>query len=987
MAGTLPSAAAAIATAPGGICSQRAGAPRLAATAGRATPGPSPAWARAPRPTDRRRGVAARMFRDGDAGVDSSAPASSFAATPPSPEVPPSQPLGNAVPFVPSTRRRHSAQPRIASVAAGAAARDEDRQERLAAAAEAGEAMRGVEARYREAQLQEDGERAASLDPALLIGELTASATVPFGDPGEGSLDRAGLGQGSGEGEALGAPSAGAGPYGGLAVEIDVDLDAGSGFGGGYVSRYGGYTVVRPGGDPAYDDIGRELRKEQGTAPRGGFTASAQLAAEAAARKAATAEDLREGVLDSNPELQDVYGVFGPSSLAADDEGGDNARLEAMLEAAPFGLDGEAGGGSGSALSDPLRGGGGAGAAGDPLSALDALAHQAALERLQGMAPPRRRRAGLAPGRLADPADVMPTPPPRAAAKPAAGPAKPAAAAAAAKAVGRGGRRRATATPGDHALAGSAAASAAPVYGNSPDVADEDLAAPPPLARAAGVAAKRRGGNAAAAKAGPKPLARKPHVYGTPGVYSNSPDVLDTDVDGGAKAAAAADSRDDELPPPAPLSPVRPPAPRPPPMPRGPSVASAAAAVAVATGRAAPGSHSPTSPASTPTSSPPSPTAAASPSAPAAVPAPAPTPAAPAANTAFSVAVSIPPPTGTAAVPDSRKLKSLLDVDRQFLDADHGSGWDETAHDLRKAMRSTSPKPKYVSLAQQQLAKGFNSQATQTIGIHGGGGGGGNGSAAAKAPDGGAASGAAAAASTGVGGMAGAGGSQGDVPRSVLRVEYVPSQTYGGVTRTAAVLQADGTLTLLARPTGPSKQRVKAALQLLRMSPESGEFRASARAAEAAADVREAAAAAAAAVSVAEVVAAAGERGLEMEVIDRRTSPVSTPEASATMNSTDERDLMVQQPGLILGVTEINPDEVVADPGEYPFQPLGDHWSEPLGMEPMSLGSNPGGLEGEEGRMASMEYNEDLDEVMSQLSDGRCGWGEDGTSMFESDVY
>jgi hypothetical protein len=100
----------------------------------------------------------------------------------------------------------------------------------------------------------------------------------------------------------------------------------------------------------------------------------------------------------------------------------------------------------------------------------------------------------------------------------------------------------------------------------------------------------------------------------------------------------------------------------------------------------------------------------------------------------------------------------------------------------------------------------------QTCGVHGGeGGGGGGGGAGQFVPSSHAPPPPAPSPASPTTAAAAPGGS---VPG---RVAAVPSHTYGGLVRTAAVLEADGSLRLLARPQGPSASRVRAALQLLHL--------------------------------------------------------------------------------------------------------------------------------------------------------------------------
>ena len=375
-----------------------------------------------------------------------------------------------------------------------------------------------------------------------------------------------------------------------------------------------------------------------------------------------------------------------------------------------------------------------------------------------------------------------------------------------------------------------------------------------------------------------------------------------------------------------------------------------------------------------------------------------------------------PPPPPTAI---DRRLKSLSDVDRQFIEGldnvANGHGWSDQARDLQAGMQShVTPRPSatakargpaqpaYAAHMHTPPAEGTNpavSSEPQTCGIHGSGGGGGGGgggrggggvaaAAGVKPPvvaagmvmgslptrmgfvggggcgvggvgsssssgsgsshgsrsiTAGAASGGTAPSDEmgggggsdgggdggggGSGGGGGNGGSSDPLPKTVGRLPAVPSQTYGVIARTAAILEADGQLTLLARPTGPTPERVRAALRLLHMSPDSRAFASTAAAAVAAATIDEAAAAAvtaeaaaaaaeaaAAGGSAADAAAAAGERGLEIEVIDRRGAGSATGSLSSATSSplTSLDELMEIAPSLMLGQTEINPADVAA---------------------------------------------------------------------------
>ncbi|KAG2423115.1 hypothetical protein HXX76_002339 [Chlamydomonas incerta] len=333
----------------------------------------------------------------------------------------------------------------------------------------------------------------------------------------------------------------------------------------------------------------------------------------------------------------------------------------------------------------------------------------------------------------------------------------------------------------------------------------------------------------------------------------------------------------------------------------------------------------------------------------------------------------------------------------------------------------------------------------------GGGGSGGGGAGGGSAKPGTSRS-VAAGASGGASGASAGGGGDGRsesapppaAPPVVGRLPAVPSQTYGVIARTAAILEADGQLTLLARPTGPTPDRVRAALRLLHMSPDSRAFASTAAAAVAAATIDEAAAAAvtaeaaaaaaeaaAAGGSAADAAAAAGERGLDIEVIDRRGSGSTTASLSSAASSplTSLDELMENSPSLMLGQTEINPGDVGADPEPY-LQPRvwGDldhmhdphdpHGSGPMGgMNPLASGMLSDGEGGANGLLNGLNgllngrlndlnglgsmgglvppgrgagWHEDYDEVMGQITDGqRSGYTEDGVSggTFDSDYY
>ncbi|GLC41667.1 hypothetical protein PLESTF_000267000 [Pleodorina starrii] len=970
--------------------------------------------------TPRGRSVLARYFREGDSlggpGGDVPRPPE----PPPPPPAPgaaastssgagdggagarPPSPQGNAVPFVASTRQRHhqaaaaaaASPPEALSAAAAAAAA----RRRAGGGSEEDEAYVGVDEEIRrraqalrEAMFSEAERRAVGLHPDILVENLAAEATVPY--DAAGALEPPPARRGD-EGEAAGPPSGGAGPYAGLEVE-DVDPET------------GGFTTSRPDVDPAYDDVGRAIRKEQGRRRHPHRSPSA-LAAEARARKSATAEDMKEKLLDAVPELQDTYRVFGLPAAAARPRGlarrrsvgggteaASDEEVEELLESASFGREGavllaeeaEEPPEAASALADPLGppvgGGGGASAAGSPLAALDALEHREVLELLES--------SGAADTAAADYSNVMPSPLLElhtAAAAAAAGSSGRTPVAAAAAGAGRvrsgffrrryaaalprrrmalrGGGTAAAVRPADHvpqhAAPPAASSGYPPFYHTSPDVPEEDLqqqqqqqrgqrperrparrlvssvataATAARVARGVGVR-HRAAGEPAAVNVGEQAAAAGGAGGGggsagggkagwllQPPLYNTSPDVPDYELErtagGTATAPGMAGHENDDG--------GRPTAETP----QGGDAGSNVEARAQ----------------------------------------PPPPPPAPSEPSGGQMAAARPPLAPQRAVGRGGRLRSLGDVDRQFIDIDTVGSWDEQANDLRAAMRDSVSKPGRSSSQRQERpatqppgARGAHSSLQpQTIGIHGNAGGGG-GAAAATAGSG-----------TASGAGAGGGGGGGDGRTvTVLRVECVPSQTYGGVARTAAVLAADGQLTLLARPTGPSPERVRAALKLLHMVPDSSDFRTSAaEAAAAAADNDEREAAATEAAAVAAAMAAVGTPGMEAEAQHR-------PASAAPL--VDEREL---QSGLILGQSEIDPEEVMADPNF----PLESSWSDH--RDPHDPHVLPLMAEGE-GHMLGLQANiwhEDYDEVMGQIYDGqRSGWSEDAVNGgFDSDVY
>ncbi|KXZ49154.1 hypothetical protein GPECTOR_23g81 [Gonium pectorale] len=106
--------------------------------------------------------------------------------------------------------------------------------------------------------------------------------------------------------------------------------------------------------------------------------------------------------------------------------------------------------------------------------------------------------------------------------------------------------------------------------------------------------------------------------------------------------------------------------------------------------------------------------------------------------------------------------------------------------------------------------------------------------------------------------------------------------------------------------------------------------------------------------------------------------PLPSPNRGSPMSSVDERELLQQQPGLMLGQTEIDPALVHADWAA-------DHADR---HDPHA----PAGLLEDESNLMGMQagvYHEDYDEVMGQIVDAqRSGWSEDGVNGgFRSDVY
>ncbi|GFR44445.1 hypothetical protein Agub_g5656 [Astrephomene gubernaculifera] len=972
---------------------------------------------------------------------------------------------------------------------------------------------------HREDRLFEEAEeRAVALHPDILLEDLVAEASVPFdaagGYEGGGAgadldLDlassdaaaAAGGGGGGGDvddaGEAAVRPSGGAGPHAGLAIE-DVD------------PRSGGFMASRPLVDSAYDDVGRAIRAEQGRhVHHSSASAESVEAAEAAARKAATADDQRERLLDAAPELQETYGVYG--GFGSEEGGalvGGEGRLEELLETAPFGEDegvmvdlgGGGGGGEAAAaaeaaaeatspLADPLRqlaGGGGSGAR-DPLTALDALAHQEALELLQegaadedsGSSSSSSSNNSMAAGE-ADVADVMPAPPILRAMRGA----PPTAAAAVSNGGGAGRAGSSTdSTSNDKATAGQqqqqvqqvqhnqprvgrrlqlnvdsgsgprlhlrrqqqhhqhhqqahapnrpggsepAEKDAAPMpppvaqtlpppfFRTSPDVPDEDLEHPPPAAAAhVPPAVPRGGGGGGGGGEQTKGVAATPAVApggahastAAPGRLNNNPDVADEDVerrDGNAAPLAAEADTSDSIAP---------------------------GDVDVDSGGGGGGGGGGLVHGASP------------------LPPPGvqghvghqPAPQAGALRGGWVGGDSSSIGKGAEAL---RKLRSFGDIDRQFIGLESSGGsWDERGEEgaLRRAAEqqraealagpssadlqdtggpsaATSSRssgrssgsggdagaadraapaspPREPNANNKGSSSGSSGNAsvrtlspgargassslqTQTIGIHGhhdNAAAGASGEAEAVSP-----SSAPASVTPAAAGFGGGGGGF-----TVLRVESVPSQTYGGV-RTAAVLAANGKLTLLARPTGPSRERVRAAIKLLHMAPDSREFRSTyAAAAEEACynDERVAAADAAAAAAVVAAAAMAGSigtAGMELEVMHRST-PVS---------SVDVDQVVQEQPGLVLGQSEVDPATFPAEP----LFPVESDWHERhLPHDPHDPHGTSSMMDAE-ARMLAQEHavHEDYDEVMGQIEDAqRSGWAEDAVvrASYDSDVY
>ncbi|GIL57429.1 hypothetical protein Vafri_12658 [Volvox africanus] len=853
----------------------------------------------------------------------------------------------NAVPFVASTRQRHQhytvgapAQREARAAASASAKRHGVGSAAGLGGREEAEAYAGLDEEIRrraqvlrQAMFRRAEQRAIGLHPSTVAEDLAAEATVPYG--AADSLDP--LNVRGDEGEAAGAPSRGAGAHGGLAVE-SVDQET------------GGFTTSQPVVDPAYDDVGRAIREEHGS--RGHGRHFSLLAAEVRARKAATAEDLRGHVLDASPELQDTYKVFGiPYKSAWIHRGGaaggtlavSEEDVEALLEAVPFGPDGavliegaDLPPEESSALADPLSPSSStvASAATDPLdAALDALEHREVLELLEGGAV-----AAVTASTDTDftaISNVMPSP--LAATFPTAQPpgsSTPNASATASSSHDNSGLReprsaagnvRKSTRPGGSGSAAAAAAAAAagtqrarsasprhrltqftarnsrarhathpsssdspPVRHTSPDIQEKDLVhrqhrsrlrsrAVPSTVAAVMAARAVRGSTGANAKDADAALrqkveedrAEKAAVKDAAGsadsarwvrqilTYNTSPDMLDEDLEPTAATASSSSSIN------------------------ATGTTNTTTDNDAASGGLASASKHPQVPpksiegrlgemaaeATEPHMSGPAASQAA-------------VRVETAARAMVHPSLSPQPPPSTTG--DSRRLRSLGDVDRQFIDLDTASGWDEQAHDLRTAMRSTIPNSNRSSESRQATQSPgthgtSGSLQPETIGIHGTAAGPGVGSGGCGSGAGG----------DGGGGGGGGGSRQ---PVTVLRVECVPSQTYG-LARTAAVLAADGKLTLLARPTGPSRERVRAALKLLHMAPGSRDFETSAAEAAAAAannDEHTAAAVTGAAIAAA-MAAAVGTPGMEMEAQLRLPSPVA---------SIDERDL---QPGLVLG--------------------------------------------------------------------------------------
>ncbi|EFJ52977.1 hypothetical protein VOLCADRAFT_85772 [Volvox carteri f. nagariensis] len=902
--------------------------------------------------TSRGLAVLARCFREGsspgspagDVPLPPSPPEQTSDAPPTSSEIgahgaaSTQEPYGNAVPFIPSTRQRHQNHHNTAAVATRRAEREEPAAahgrggngrsaaepagvgsgEEAEAYADLDEEIRRQAHALREAMFLEAEQRAIAVHPNILVEDLAAEATVPYG--AAGSLDPpASRGD---EGEAAGPPSRGAGPHSGLALE-SVDPDT------------GGFTTSLPAVDPAYDDVGRAIREDHGARGRRrrrGPTSSL-LATEARARKVATAEDLREDLLAAAPELQDTYRAFGlPHSedpMAASD-----GEVEDLLEEMSFGLEGAVLAESAdlppedvSALSDPLgppAGGGGGG--GGPLEALEALEHREVLDLLESGGASAVASTSFE-GDYTDVSNVMPSPLPDIPVPESRG--------GGGRSSGGGGGaadNSGSSGPGAHKVA-------APLYNTSPDVPDDELEHPTPVPGCVLLPRDTTPGGTTAIAV---------PVADPAGKSSGSDDLLNAPNDGRSSATAQATP-----PQAAPAEPL--------------SRASATAS-----------KHAPRP--SRPSQPPP-----------------------------------LPPPSPMATTDNGRRLRSLRDVDRQFIDSDTVSGWDEQAQDLRTAMQSTVPKQARQGCQATQPPGGRNassSQQPQTIGVHG-------------LTDGDSVTAAA-------GGGSNSGGGADGRPVMVMRVEYVPSQTYG-VARTAAVLAADGQLTLLARPAGPSPERVRAALKLLRMAPDSRDFKTSAAEAAATAAIHDEQEAAAVTEAAMAAVAAAGTPAMELEAQLRPPSPVPP---------VGERDL---QPGLILGQgpllavptrlavrswkasllndeivsssdglltmlrslipvlarvffpslslvkSEIDPEEVPADPGFH----LNSPWMDGHGpLYPHDAYAAPT-MMGAEGHMLGLHANmwheeyEDYDEVMGQIHDGqRSGWSEDGVNgAFNSDVY
>ncbi|GLI67506.1 hypothetical protein VaNZ11_011709 [Volvox africanus] len=980
-------------------------------------------------PTPRGIAVLARYFREshsfGDPGGDT--PPTAAAVSPPltvsssdeagnGPSAPGSEidhaQQSNAVPFVVSTRQQHQhhnvgapaqREARAAALASskvrgvGDAAGLGGREEAEAYAGPDEDIRRRAQV-LRQAMFRRAEQRAIGLHPSIVAEDLATEATVPYG--AAGSLDPPpALGD---QGEAAGTPSRGAGAHSGLAV-------------GSVHQETGGFTTSKPIVDPAYDDVGQTIREEH----------------EARARKAATAEDLREDVLDWSPDLQDTYRVFGVPYTSAwirrrGAAGGTVAvseeDVEALLEAVPFGPDGavlvegaDLPPEDGTALIDPLGLSSStvAGAVTDPLdAALDTLERREVLELLESgavaavTASTDTNFTAISNVMPSPFAGIFPTaqPPgsntPNASAtassshdnsgfrKPMLAPGnprkstRPGGSGNAADADAAAGTQRARSASSRHRLTQFAARSSRarhatppassyppPVYHTSPDVQVEDLVqrqqrprlrsrVVPSTAAAAMAARAVRGSTGASAKDADAALrhkaeedrAEKSAVKYAAGstdsarwvrqiaIYNTSPDVLDEDLEPTAATSSSSSS-----------------------MNATGNTKSTTDNNATAAGRASASTHSQLPPKSTEVRLGGMPTVATEPQTSA--------PAAPQVAARVETAAKAtshpprspqPPPCATG---DSRRLRSLGDVDRQFIESDTVSGWDEQAHDLRTVMRSTIPESNRSPESTQSPGTHGASSSLQpeTIGIHG----------TAAGP------GVSAGGCGGGGGGAGGeenGGGGGRQPVTVLRVECVPSQTYG-LARTAAVLAADGKLTLLARPTGPSRERVRAALKLLHMAPGSCGFETSAAEAAAVAannDEHPANAATGAAIAAA-MAAAVGTSGRELEAQFRPPSPGV---------SIDERDL---QPGLILGQSEIDPAEVPAEPNF----PLDSSWTERRDHHDPHITDPMMEVEGHMLALQANMWHEDYDEVMGQIYDGqRSGWSEDAVNgVFHSDVY